>query len=247
MNATEFETSLRRSSIRYSLLQFYIDNEFAEHAIGDNNAHIDDNTDCCICLDQLSDTTKIITTTCRHSFHIVCLASYLRSGSECPLCRRAAVEMVPNTRDGRCLRFLAMIFLNMKAVDMCHKLAISNLRKNISSMENHPSQAIALQLANDVDQFTKLITYDSINTEGFVRLLTHFDQKTEFRVKEDLCAFCCTHHSFWVGSQYNSEDATSILDGHGRLSRLVAAGSHDTKKKSSRSCRSCFHFFKAGL
>lgn len=48
--------------------------------------------ECCICLSAIEAGTSSATTSCGHSFHFGCLATWSKTKSTCPLCRQAFTE-----------------------------------------------------------------------------------------------------------------------------------------------------------
>lgn len=48
--------------------------------------------DCSICMSAIDDTTSSARTSCRHSFHFGCLATWSRKNTSCPLCRTTFTE-----------------------------------------------------------------------------------------------------------------------------------------------------------
>jgi hypothetical protein len=53
---------------------------------------IDNETECCICLEK---NDKLwITTRCTHSFHATCVAEWMRRNPSCPVCRTNIIQTV---------------------------------------------------------------------------------------------------------------------------------------------------------
>lgn len=47
---------------------------------------------CCVCLDNFEDDERVLRLPCRHEFHDVCIAEWLRKHRECPLCKDNVYE-----------------------------------------------------------------------------------------------------------------------------------------------------------
>lgn len=57
--------------------------------------------DCPICLDAITASTGVVTTSCGHSFHFSCISAwYAKNKSNCPCCRAAAAptEALPDVK-----------------------------------------------------------------------------------------------------------------------------------------------------
>jgi hypothetical protein len=54
--------------------------------------------ECCICKDVIDETTSCTRTTCGHTFHFGCLATWTTKAQSCPLCRHTFDEVSPPTR-----------------------------------------------------------------------------------------------------------------------------------------------------
>ena len=59
----------------------------------------EDNTNCVICLDLISE--KCVATPCRHSYDYVCILSWLELRQSCPLCNALVDSLLVHTKDGK--------------------------------------------------------------------------------------------------------------------------------------------------
>jgi hypothetical protein len=53
---------------------------------------MDPTMDCCICLAAIEATTSSVRTSCGHTFHFGCLATWSKTKPTCPMCRQAFTE-----------------------------------------------------------------------------------------------------------------------------------------------------------
>ena len=188
----------RQSLIRYKTLkkhihQMKINWKFDLHPVLDE--------ECSICFEPFSLACRVITTSCGHIFHPVCLIEALGTGSctSCPLCRRSAAGLVPEGRDGDCLRFLAMLKINANAVESCHEDCMSAVEAHLATLQRtledrwlpffpNERRRITQELGNLLNLVKGLKTFDDLNWEGFRKIVKKFDKHTGFKVSAEIGA-----------------------------------------------------------
>jgi len=51
--------------------------------------------DCCsVCQEDYAEKDEVVTTGCKHSFHALCLATWVKKNTTCPTCRETVVKLV---------------------------------------------------------------------------------------------------------------------------------------------------------
>ena len=184
--------------------------------------------DCCICLEPFQSSfqhcSRPITTNCGHTFHPVCLITSLGndSNSSCPLCRCIARNLVPTGIHGDCLRFLAMVFINVKAVQCSFEQAIKQIEQNFESLRlRHQSEAhdhlhnTSLMLSRAEHALAELdavLSLAMLNTHGFSKILNKFDRRTGFCASASALAHI-QRHGFATAAKEASTDGGGAAGG----------------------------------
>jgi hypothetical protein len=85
--------------------------------------------DCSVCLEPLGREVDVITTSCGHRFHPICVAEALIAGRDhsCPLCRTPLELALPEGVDGDILRFLAQLRMAAHEMTKCHAQVLSEI------------------------------------------------------------------------------------------------------------------------
>jgi hypothetical protein len=184
----------RRSLVKYKLLKKHISSMDTVSIQERNHQPMDE--DCCICTESFQFASRRITTSCGHSFHHYCLIASLGAGScsSCPLCRAAAGVLVPSGPDGDCLRFMAMVHVNAKAVQRCHDATLLLLEAR--SADHHRAAArravapplLAAGVADTLWHVDATMRYGELNYEGFRKILKKFDKRTGCAVSSSALA-----------------------------------------------------------
>ncbi len=165
------------------------------------------NEECCICFEPFQFASRRITTSCGHSFHHYCLIAALGTGacSSCPLCRRAAGVLVPPGADGDCLRFMAMVHVNAKAVQRCHEATVLLLEARTADHHREAARraaaapGLAAAVADTLWRLDATMHYDALNYEGFRKILKKFDKRTGCAVSSSVLADL-QRHGFFLDS-----------------------------------------------
>ena len=190
----------RSALIKYKALKKHI-SRMDTSEIRERNSQSADG-ECCICFESFHFLSDMITTTCSHRFHPVCLIDALGTGSctTCPLCRRSAAGLVPDGVDGDCLRFLAMVKVNAHAVDRCHEEIMAALEHSLTAsqaeVDSRPDWALPCigsprnRIMRDLDvnivMLDQATQFDILNYEGFRKILKKFDKRTGYNVSAGL-------------------------------------------------------------
>uniref|UniRef100_A0A7S4PRK4 RING-type domain-containing protein n=1 Tax=Cryptomonas paramaecium TaxID=2898 RepID=A0A7S4PRK4_9CRYP len=178
------------SVVRYKILKKFIKNtcEHYGNRCCSPDIETSESAQCCICLDSI-EAHHGVTTSCSHHFHPACLITSLSTGTcdSCPLCRRPAKQLVPSGLDGETLRFLAMVLVNMNAVDACHTKFMGDLESRLHQYESG-SYLDSEMIQRDIETLEKVIEFDHLNSEGFRKILKKFDKRTGMGVSEGMLA-----------------------------------------------------------
>ena len=189
------DEDFRKALVRYKILKKHIAimDTAAVHARNAQPAE----GECCICLEPFHFASHMITTRCAHSFHPTCLVRALGTGSctSCPLCRRTAAGLVPAGAEGDCLRFLAMVHVNARALQHCHDAAMRAIHASLADAcaEEPPSRLWPwagaqrrAALADDAEAaaaaLDAIVRFATLNYEGLRKILKKFDKRTGFCV-----------------------------------------------------------------
>jgi SPX domain protein involved in polyphosphate accumulation len=215
----EYRTAL----IKYKIFKKHIASMSTESIRERNSQRVD--SECCICLEQFRVASDMISTSCDHQFHPYCLIKSLGTGAcnSCPLCRRSAAGLVPSGYDGDCLRFLAMIQVNVNAVQRCHENMLRLLDTELNSYQQHfvslrhravnERQQLNSEILKSLERLDATMQYDALNYEGFRKILKKFDKRTG----------CCVSSSMLTDLQRHGFFLDSSVFGNGRCAALRIA------------------------
>ena len=97
--------------------------------------------DCAVCLDPLGREVDVVTTSCGHQFHPICVAEALIVGRDhsCPLCRRKVDLAMPGGVDGEILRFLARLRMSAHEMAACHSQVLSEISVHCARLPQRPA------------------------------------------------------------------------------------------------------------
>lgn len=189
------------SMVKYKLLKKHIKSMGCKESV---SHHADSVCECSICL-ETSHKNRFIVTKCGHTFHPFCLIKSLEIGpsSSCPMCRRPAGDLVLSDFDGKSLQFLAMLQVNIRAMQFCHSqmiewlkdrtfrlrglsdetlLAATSLGGNIAVNRLERELEITLSLLETTIKFA------SLNYDGFRKILKKFDKNSGLGVSPSALA-----------------------------------------------------------
>ena len=181
-----------------------------------------DDFECPICLFPFGARNQSVTTSCGHRFHPNCLIKTLISGlrTSCPLCPRKSFELVPAGDDGDCLRFLAMLYVNARAVHVCIEESLTTLEARLRVLQTHFSGSfMEAQLQDEATsalaQLEATVRFGQLNCLGFRKILRKFDKRTGYGVAAAVMADL-SHFGF-IRTALCEEETTC---GGGRCSSL---------------------------
>ena len=131
------EGQVKEPMIKYKILKKYIAMIICHPGECVSNTLASDK--CNICCEPWTLGPGIITSKCKHSFHPTCILNYLNSietNKSCPVCGSSVKDFMPNGFDGAVLQFLAMIRLNINAVEQNHALHVRELQRKLSTIRH---------------------------------------------------------------------------------------------------------------
>ena len=200
-----FEAPFRCAVLRYKFLKKFLASldagtgKFIRGPLGADK-HKSHEENCCICFEPFDAVFgSNVKTSCGHDFHLNCLVKSLSMCSCCPLCRCPAAELVPGGVDGECIRFMAMMEVNINAVHHCHEYFIFSLHRRMKlllsdSLPKHESETSIVRRLGEYEKELDLLNatteFCCINAEGFRKIAKKFDKQTlsRYRVTEAVLA-----------------------------------------------------------
>ena len=182
--------------VKYGILKAYIAG-LDTSGSGEQNSTTMIDGDCSICFEPFHSSPRSITTKCGHSFHPTCLIRSLGFGacSSCPLCRCKSMDLMPDGIDGDCLRFLAMVLVNTKAVEQSFHQALGSVEERYESLQqafesamgpaaaggrpdeplstiaSHARESLLAQAEQALTDLDAMLKFAELNREGLRKIL----------------------------------------------------------------------------
>jgi len=198
--------------------------------------------DCAVCLEPLGRDLDVVTTSCGHRFHPICVAEALIAGRDhsCPLCRTPLELAIPGGVDGDILGFLARLRMAAHEMTTCHAQVLNEISSRFeqlaskSAAERRADSCIPVlarwkqQRAQQKQEHSIIQLRDKLdesalwaltNLQGLRKILKKFDKRTGMALRGEFLRQLVLKKSFVQDSLPGTGRCCQILHGVLELQR----------------------------